>query len=245
MCSMKTFLRLAEFHRLVPTRGKVAAIKEWPQVTSTVEEIQNWYAEGYRSFGLITDRAAVLDFDDKELAREFFKDHQSIINTIVETKRGVHYYFRNAGHVGNAINVDGQYDIRGNNGYVICPGSVVNGWEYKFVPGYDEWNPDLLEPFRDEWLPRVSEVNTVDVSGDMVLRAREYLKTIDGAISGNKGHDRTFRAACVLVRKFRLSITQSYPLILEWNERCQPPWTGKELMHKLEDAANVENNWNC
>jgi hypothetical protein len=24
-----------------------------------------------------------------------------------------------------------------------------------------------------------------------------------------------------------------------WNERCEPPWTSEELMHKLEDALDI------
>ena len=152
----------------------------------SVEDIRDWYAQGYRSFGLITEFIAVLDFDDMEVAREFFKDHQSIIKTVVETRRGVHFYFRNPGHFGNAVKANGKWDIRGNNGYVICPGSIVDGWQYQFVRGYDEWNPALMEPFRDEWLPPASEPIARDVSGDSVLRAREYLKTIEGAVSGAK-----------------------------------------------------------
>lgn len=233
--------RFAEFHNLHPLSGKKPVFKEWPQITSTVEDIQHWYAEGSRSFGLITDRVAVLDFDDKDLGRTFFKEHQSIVKTIVETKRGVHFYFRNPGHIGNAVKVDGKWDVRGINGYVVCAGSIVDDWEYRHIEGYDEWNPELMEPFRDEWLPKRSEMNAADVSGDLVIRAREYLKTIEGAVSGSNGHAATFRVACVLTQKFGLPIEQAYPLLLEWNEKCDPPWTAKELRHKLEDAekANV------
>ena len=54
-----------------------------------------------------------------------------------------------------------------------------------------------------------------------------------------RGHDRTMRAACVLVQKFGLSIAQAWPLFLEWNEQCEPPWSEKELLHKLHDAARL------
>jgi putative DNA primase/helicase len=56
------------------------------------------------------------------------------------------------------------------------------------------------------------------------------------AVSGERGHDQTFRAACALVLGFDLPVEDAYPLLEEWNERCQPPWTEKELLHKLEDA---------
>jgi hypothetical protein len=43
-------------------------------------------------------------------------------------------------------------------------------------------------------------------------------------------------AAGCLVQKFGLTIEQAWPLMLEFNERCQPPWSTKELVHKLESA---------
>ena len=61
--------------------------------------------------------------------------------------------------------------------------------------------------------------------------------TIEGAISGRRGHDRCFRAACVLVQKFGLSFEQAWPLLKEWSEACcEPPWSDRELEHKLRDA---------
>ena len=62
------------------------------------------------------------------------------------------------------------------------------------------------------------------------------LATIEGAISGQRGHDRTFRVACVRVLKFALSFEQAWPLFKEWNRTCEPEWSDSELRHKLEDA---------
>ena len=36
---------------------------------------------------------------------------------------------------------------------------------------------------------------------------------------------------------FGLGVEDALPLMLEWNERCQPPWDEKDLRHKLEDAV--------
>jgi hypothetical protein len=36
---------------------------------------------------------------------------------------------------------------------------------------------------------------------------------------------------------FGLGRDQALALLKEWNERCQPPWTDKELEHKIDDAA--------
>jgi putative DNA primase/helicase len=61
-----------------------------------------------------------------------------------------------------------------------------------------------------------------------------------GAVSGQGGHNQTFRAACVLVRNFALQVKEALPLLREWNETCQPPWSERELLHKLEDAEKVK-----
>jgi putative DNA primase/helicase len=67
-------------------------------------------------------------------------------------------------------------------------------------------------------------------------RARAYLSKIDPAVSGQGGHNQTFRAACVLVLGFGLAVEDAMPLLEEWNEACQPPWSEPELLHKLKDA---------
>ena len=69
-------------------------------------------------------------------------------------------------------------------------------------------------------------------------RARAYLANLPPAISGQGGHNATFRAACWLVR-LGLSEVESMILLREFNQRCQPPWTEKELEHKLRDAHKV------
>lgn len=69
--------------------------------------------------------------------------------------------------------------------------------------------------------------------------ARAYLAKLPPAISGTGGHDATFRAACCLVR-FGLSDAEAAVLLTEWNRtHCNPPWTEKELAHKLSDARRL------
>lgn len=69
--------------------------------------------------------------------------------------------------------------------------------------------------------------------------ARAYLAKLPPAISGAGGHDATFRAACCLVR-FGLTDGDAMILLRQWNgTHCQPPWTERELIHKLKDARRV------
>jgi hypothetical protein len=84
------------------------------------------------------------------------------------------------------------------------------------------------------WLSAPSEAR-----GEILNRVRSYLAKLPSAISGQGGSKATFRAACVLVKDFALSIGEALPLLSEWNQSCQPPWSEQELLHKLEDAEKA------
>jgi len=67
-------------------------------------------------------------------------------------------------------------------------------------------------------------------------RAAQYLAKVPPAVSGQGGHNQTFAAACRVLLGFDLNYDEALPLFQEWNTKCQPPWTARELEHKLQDA---------
>lgn len=72
-------------------------------------------------------------------------------------------------------------------------------------------------------------------TGRAILDCRTRIAAMPGAIEGQSGSKATFRVACVIARH-GLSIEQGMELLEEYNDRCQPRWTTKELRHKLRDA---------
>src|ERR1700678_3789823 len=74
------------------------------------------------------------------------------------------------------------------------------------------------------------------IHDERAARPAAYLAKIPPAVAGERGHDRTFHAACVLVQGFDLTIDEARPLFHQWNLGCTPPWTPAELEHKLHDA---------
>jgi archaellum biogenesis ATPase FlaH len=70
----------------------------------------------------------------------------------------------------------------------------------------------------------------------VIERARRYLDTLPGAVSGQAGHNATFHAACILVLGFCLTKSEALILLSEYNRRCEPPWKEKELQHKIDSA---------
>ena len=70
-------------------------------------------------------------------------------------------------------------------------------------------------------------------------RAAAYLDRIPPAISGSGGHSQTYAAATAMVHGFGLDPEAAFSLLWDrYNPRCQPPWSEKELRHKVSDAAS-------
>ena len=67
-------------------------------------------------------------------------------------------------------------------------------------------------------------------------RIRAYIAKMPVAISGSGGHIATLKTATILVLGFGLSIDQARPYLTEYNKNCQPPWSERELEHKLKEA---------
>lgn len=74
---------------------------------------------------------------------------------------------------------------------------------------------------------------------DIFKRATKYVAKCQPAVSGENGHDQTFKVACKLagaVRHNGLSETDGQRLLFDYSARCDPPWTEAELAHKWSDA---------
>jgi len=53
------------------------------------------------------------------------------------------------------------------------------------------------------------------------------------AVAGRQGDLRTFRVCCRIVRGFDLSDDEAVRALSEWNARCDPPWSERELRQKV------------
>lgn len=78
-------------------------------------------------------------------------------------------------------------------------------------------------------------------------RARKYMAKMRIAVSGQDGHGRCFHVACVLVIGFLLEPHEAWALMQEYSQHCQPPWSEREINHKLESALTkrdpARNGW--
>jgi hypothetical protein len=74
---------------------------------------------------------------------------------------------------------------------------------------------------------------------DAERRAGAYLDAMPPAIAGSGGHNQTYAAATALVHGFALSPDAALHLLAaRYNPRCEPPWSERELRHKVDQAAS-------
>jgi len=105
-----------------------------------------------------------------------------------------------------------------------------------------ESRTDKLAGLIDQTFPAAAAPNVppADFRSDAAVidRARKYMLRIPGAVSGSEGSKVAFKAACVLVEGFALDDNDAYALLAEWNPCCEPPWSEKELRHKIKGARS-------
>lgn len=145
--------------------------------------------------------------------------------------------------------------IRGDRGYVVGPPSLhycgkTYGWELGLRIDEVEMQP-LPDNLREAlWTGRApAEMGSVVPEGQWppieqrINRARGWLRRQPPGIQGmpnGGGSEPTFYAAQGLVRGFCIPEAEALNMMHElFNPRCVPPWSDKELRHKVQNAAAV------
>lgn len=221
-------------------RGKVPITKNGVKdATDDPAQIVAWWTRTPdANIGLACGlEVVVVDFDGDELP--------DVPHTLtVKTGRGRHIYLDPCGETyTNRAHLSGlAVDVRGAGGYVIAPPSVhpsglVYEWavEAPLAPVPQAWRSVMLKALPVGPAPVIPRGPV----GDAFDRARRYLAAIPPAVSGAGGHAQTFMAASAMVLGFDLSEADALTLMTEYNARCQPPWSAKELAHKVRSAAST------
>ncbi len=173
--------------------------------------------------------------------------------TSITGSGGRHLFFRlpkGVEHGNGRGNLPKGLDIRaGGKGYVVVHPSVhpTTGTAYQWIEGL---RPDEVEMAQvPAWFLAISNpprelapvVPLRPYDGDDTRnhkRALAYLAGMPPAVSKSEGHAALFDAACALVRGFALPNAEAIDLLIaEYNPRCKPPWSRKDIEHKVKTAA--------
>ncbi len=232
--------------------GTKAAELKWKEYQSrppTEDEVRAMFASGKPNIGLVTGSGlVVVDVDDPALLEDVIA-HVGRTPMMCRTPSGgTHLYYRMRGgvHYGNAVKINGKdIDLRCEGAYVVAPWSHTEKGSYKWIG--EVRRPSELPLPKIGWLRdrrserKIKPVETVvaEVSENARV-AMVYVSKVEGAISGQRGHDKFFRVVCKLLhprpRGFGLSVAEAMPIIANYNATCEPPFTEKEIQHKIEDS---------
>jgi putative DNA primase/helicase len=206
-----------------------------------------------------------IDIDAKSGGLAWYKEHENHLGNPVRefsANGGMHLYYRypaallengrelrtrsSGGRVFKGVDILAD----GGGQVVTYPSIHASGTtQYKF-----ERNLDLIDAlYEADELPKwiVEEiltanrqererVNDNNVDGEAqeldVHGARMAIRDLRPAVEGDGGDLATLKAALVC-RDFGLSQSQVYDLLLsEYNPRCSPPWSPKDLLDKVKNA---------
>lgn len=217
--------------RLAPNSKIPVKGESWKEgISDDPDEHAHWLAGGYNvGFPLEENGRVVVDYDRNiEAAREHYR--RTLCEVIVKTARGVHFHY--SGQTKTRKFEDG--DIKGN-GYVVFPPSTVNGHQYQFIKRGE------LQPFPEHLFPIIEKEVKPTITEDdpmrRLKRAMAWMKKREGGVDGSGRGLAMIKTCRALFQMFGLTEDQALPLILEFNEReCKPPYTDKELRHKIEDS---------
>jgi hypothetical protein len=119
---------------------------------------------------------------------------------------------------------------------------TYRGDDLALIPELGGDNPAKQATSRREWTAEdwawlESVWNAPPTKDEAVRRAIGYLRRCDPAISGQKGHNRSFGVVRAVVWGFDLGAELGFHVLkMYYNPHCRPPWSDKELAHKCKDA---------
>ncbi len=196
--------------------------------------------------GIACEKFCVVDIDPRNGGVEWMTEQVGLHKRLPPTPTartgsgGFHYLFKLPsfelrGRAGPGV------DIKKPGGYIVAAPSVTTE-RYKWLRPPETplaelpaWLQALVK--LDEPAPRIPVGDITDVALERrIERARAYLEHVDPAIQGQDGSTRTLVAAAHVALGFMLPADHALHAMRDWNQRCQPPWSDRELKRKIDQA---------
>ena len=236
--------------------GKLPSIKDFPnRATTDPKQVETWWNGRPKNIGISTSHFAadqalvVVDVDVKHgkrgditllgLELEGFELPSTF--TVSTPSGGSHYYYRVPTALRQGTDTLGSgIDTRSRGGYVLAPGSVVDGKTYEIthkshIAPAPDW---LVQKLGQAHVPsEVPSKALANIEPDRASqRASKWLaKYAPVATEGAGGDAETYKVALHL-KDLGCDADQALDLMAPWNERCSPPWSDDELETKVRNA---------
>ena len=232
-CALDLVARGFRIFPLVPN-SKIPAINGWKDRATRDPALvcQVWERDDY-NIGVYCDGMIVIDVDVKHGKPGMASLMELGIDLATYTVRtpsgGLHLYYAGANVGLSAGRIGAGLDVRSGGGYVVGPGSTIDGTAYVIE------RDAAIAPAEQGLIDRCGQARTPGERGlapavdldrpDTLERAKIYLTNeAPVAIEGASGDSTTFKVAARL-RDFGVSDHMAAELMAElWNPRCRPPW---------------------
>lgn len=239
------------------SRGKHPVHNGWQRIRPSLSQQLAELGRGPRNLGLAMglqpngNFLVAIDCDGPDTTLDALRDLGGDLppTRTSRTARGHHFLYATPDNVaiGNRQGIVPNVDIRGQGGQIVAPPSVhYSGHVYRWVSS----TPIAMLPEQMACVlasrpaptvyPRPALLDPSRLDSNAFARARKYLNNCPVAVAGQRGHQHTFVTVLKLATRFgELSPDELWVLLCEWNLRCLPPWSEKELAHKLSNALEV------
>jgi Protein of unknown function (DUF3987)/Bifunctional DNA primase/polymerase, N-terminal len=247
----------------IPPNQKEANLDDWPgRSTSDPERIKRCWAENPdRNYGAHGDGLVIVDTDEKikdgikqegnAKWREYCQKEQGLAEpprtfTVRTTTGGRHHYFRMPPgmQVGNPQDVFGGHsgvDIKGWRGYVVGPGSTIDGKAYEIIDDCEMVEaPDWLIALAGKAKARAENASKEpEETPEGVAGAQNYIenhapRAVDGA-GGNAAANKAMNR----LLDFPISNATAEEKARWYNEnKCDPPWDDDDMVRRMWSLCN-------
>lgn len=237
--------------------GKKPAIDNWPSMASRdTDVIGGWFTNSDYNIGIYTgkygdgDQALiVVDVDNKngksgdDTVLSLELDGLEFPTTLEQAtpSGGRHMVYLAPYACKQGVNVLGPgLDIRSRGGYILGPGSVIDGKKYAQINGHGtlesapQWLIDKLGRQID--IKPKSQIRLSNIDNTRAeKRALEFLATFEYPAEGGRNHA-AFKAAAEL-KDLGCDEAKTFELLADhWNPNCSPPLEEAELSQCVSSA---------
>ena len=229
----------------LPLSEKLGQTQEtWPkEATTDPDKIRRLWGDTPYNIGIATGNYFVIDIDVKGDKNGLVQAELLGIDfntfTVETPTGGLHLYYADENLATSASKLAEGIDTRGVGGYVVGPGSYVNGMysvKNKVAPArVEDWIKTAVGTGKVRENSK-QEIELADSESSAHTAALWLENTAPIAIEGQGGDAETFKV-CAYIREFGLSEeTALYLLENHWNDRCEPPWDHDDLARKVHNA---------
>ena len=226
--------------------GKKPLVRWLSSHTDDIRQVEAWLRlQDPTGWGVVCGKfsgVVVIDIDGDYVPEEVTATPTYAVAT---PSGGWHFYYSADTTIPNSAGKLGpKVDVRGDGGYVVGAGSFrPDGGRYEAVGGdVAPCPPEIVRKACEKPAASPGSLTLLQRPiGDLNLRekAQRYAEKCRPAISGAGGHNQALLVARAMVQGFGLGEDDALQAMWGWNQGCHPPWTEKELRHKILSAGDT------